>query len=63
VDVCPVQCIDEFDLETSARFSEIEAGSGLTQYSHQPNPAAIALFEDGILSVNLDGCASCAACF
>ncbi len=41
VDVCPVQCIDEFDLEKGALFSEVEAGSGVTENTHQPNPAAM----------------------
>ena len=63
VDVCPVQCIYEFDLETSVLFSEVEAGSGIIENTHQPNPAAIALFEDSILFVNTDECTSCTACY
>jgi len=63
VDVCPVQCIYEFDLEKGVLFSEVEAGSGETENTHQPNPAAIAIFEDSILYVNTDECTSCTACY
>jgi hypothetical protein len=38
VDVGPVQCIYEFDPENNALFSEVEAGSGVTENTHQPNP-------------------------
>ncbi len=63
VDVCPVQCIYEFDPKSNTLFSEVEAGSGVTENSHQPNPAAIALFEDSILYVNTEECTSCTACY
>jgi Fe-S-cluster-containing hydrogenase component 2 len=63
VDVCPVQCIYEFDFEKNILFSEVEAGSGVTENTHQPNPAAIAIFEDSILYVNVDECTSCTACY
>jgi Fe-S-cluster-containing hydrogenase component 2 len=63
VDVCPVQCIYEFDLEKNALFSEVEAGSGEIENTHQPSPAAIAIFEDSILYVNTDECTSCTACY
>ena len=46
VDVCPVQCIYEFDVAKGVLFSEVEAGSGVTENTHQPNPSAIAIFED-----------------
>ena len=63
VDVCPVQCIYEYDAATNLLFSEVEAGSGVTENSHQPNPEAIAIFDDSILYVNVDECTSCTACY
>jgi Fe-S-cluster-containing hydrogenase component 2 len=63
VDVCPVQCIYEYDPVNSVMFSEEEAGSGITENTHQPNPDAIALFADRLLYVNLDECTSCTACY
>jgi len=63
VDVCPVQCIYEFDPATNALVSEEEAGSGVVENSHQPNPEAIEIFGDSILYVNLDECTSCTACY
>src|SRR6266545_3513581 len=63
VDVCPVQCIYEFDFEKSALFSEVEAGSGVTENTHQPNPDAIGILEESILYVNVDECTSCTACY
>src|SRR6266487_5363296 len=54
VDVCPVQCIYEFDPKNNALFSEDEAGSGVTENTHQPNPDATGIFEDSILYVNVD---------
>lgn len=63
VDVCPVQCIYEFDPEKGLLVSEVEAGSGVIENTHQPNPAAIAIFEDSILYVNIDECTSCTACY
>jgi Fe-S-cluster-containing hydrogenase component 2 len=63
VDVCPVQCIYEFDPKTNVLFSEVEAGSGEIENSHVPSPDAIAIFEDSILYVNVDECTSCTACY
>ena len=63
VDVCPVQCIYEFDPQKNLLFSEAEAGSGEIENTHTPNPASIALFGDSILYVNLDECTSCTACY
>ena len=63
VDVCPVQCIYEFDPKNNVLVSEAEAGSGEIENSHQPNPDAIALFADSILYVNVDECTSCTACY
>jgi ferredoxin len=63
VDVCPVQCIYEFDPKNNALFSEDEAGSGVTENTHRPNVEAIALFEDSILYVNTEECTSCTACY
>jgi Fe-S-cluster-containing hydrogenase component 2 len=63
VDVCPVQCIYEFDPATNTLFSEEQAGSGVIENQHRPNPEAIAIFGDSILYVNLDECTSCTACY
>jgi formate hydrogenlyase subunit 6/NADH:ubiquinone oxidoreductase subunit I len=63
VDVCPVQCIYEFDPAKNQLFSEVEAGNGEVENSHQPNPDAIAIFGDSILYVNLDECTSCTNCY
>lgn len=63
VDVCPVQCIYEFNPESNTLFSEAEAGSGIIENSHQPNPDAIAIFGDSTLYVNVDECTSCTACY
>ncbi len=40
VDVCPVQCIYEFDPVNNVLFSEVEAGNGVIENSHAPNPDA-----------------------
>ncbi len=58
VDVCPVQCIYEYVL-----FSEVEAGNGVIENSHAPNPDAVAIFADSLLYVNTDECTSCTACY
>jgi ferredoxin len=63
VDVCPVQCIYEFDATNNVLFSEAEAGSGVTENTHQPNPETIEIFGDSILYVNVDECTSCTACY
>lgn len=63
VDVCPVQCIYEFDEATNRLISEIEAGSGIVETAHVPEPGAVAIFGDGLLYVNLDECTSCTACY
>lgn len=63
VDVCPVQCIYEFDPEKNILFSEVAAGDGVIENSHRPDPAAIAIFADTVLYVNLDECTSCTACY
>src|ERR1051325_146546 len=63
VDVCPVQCIYEFDPTNDVLFSEEQAGSGVIETSHAPNPDAIAVFGDSILYVNLDECTACTACY
>src|SRR4029079_14675558 len=62
VHVCPVQCIYEFDPTKNSLFSESEAGSGQVENTHTPNPAAIDIFADSILYVNVDECTSCTAC-
>ena len=63
VDVCPVQCIYEYDPAKNVLFSEEQAGSGVTENTHQPNPDAIAVFGDSLLYVNLEECTSCTACY
>ena len=62
VDVCPVQCIYEFDPSTNTLFSEVEAGGGV-ENTHQPNPDVIGIFSDSMLYVNVDECTSCTACY
>jgi Fe-S-cluster-containing hydrogenase component 2 len=63
VDVCPVQCIYEFDPQKNMLFSEDDAGSGSIENTHTPNHEAIGIFGDSILYVNLDECTSCTACY
>jgi Fe-S-cluster-containing hydrogenase component 2 len=62
VDVCPVQCIYEFDPTTNVLFSEVQAGSGEIENSHAPTDA-INVFADSMLYVNTDECTSCTACY
>ena len=63
VDVCPVQCIYEFDPAKNVLFSEDEAGSGVIENTHTPNADAIQIFGDSLLYVNTDECTSCTACY
>ncbi len=63
MDVCPVQCIYEYDPAKGILFSEVEAGNGTIENTHAPNPDAIAVFEDSILYVNTEECTSCTACY
>jgi ferredoxin len=63
VDVCPVQCIYEYDATKNILFSEAEAGSGVIENTHQPNPDMVSVFADSILYVNLEECTSCTACY
>lgn len=63
VDVCPVQCIYEYDAATDTLNSEQQAGSGVVENSHRAAPEAIAVFGDTILYVNVDECTSCTACY
>ena len=62
VDVCPVQCIYEFDPVANVLFSEVEAGAGI-ENAHAPNPDAVAIFGSDLLYVNVDECTSCTACY
>jgi Fe-S-cluster-containing hydrogenase component 2 len=62
VEVCPVQCIYEFDPDDNQLFSEVEPGGGI-ENAHQPNADAVAIFGDSMLYVNLDECTSCTACY
>ena len=61
--MCPVQCIYEYNPATNILFSEEEAGSGVMENSHTPNPDMIAVFVDTLLYVNVDECTSCTACY
>ena len=63
VDVCPVQCIYEFDAQRNALVSEEQAGSGIVENSHATRTTAIAIFGDSVLYVNLDECTACSACY
>ena len=63
VDVCPVQCIYEFDPAKNMLFSEVEAGSGVSRTRTSRIPTTVAIFADSILYVNLDECTSCTACY
>ena len=63
VDVCPVQCIYEYDPNTNTLFSEEVAGSGTVENTHQPNPDHVAVFADTLLYVNTEECTSCTACY
>ena len=63
VDACPVQCIYEYDPAKNVLFSEDEAGSGVIENTHQPNPDMIAVFGDSLLYVNTEECTSCTACY
>jgi ferredoxin len=63
VDVCPVQCIYEYDPAKNILFSEVEAGNGEIENQHQPNPDAIGIFAESTLYVNVDECTSCTACY
>ena len=63
VDVCPVQCIYEYDAAHNTLVSEDEAGSGIVENRHTPNPDAVGIFVDRLLYVNLDECTSCTACY
>jgi ferredoxin len=63
VDVCPVQCIYEFDASKNILFSEEQAGSGIVENTHTPAAESIGIFGDSILYVNLDECTSCTACY
>ena len=63
VDVCPVQCIYEYDPQDNVLYSEVEAGNGERENVHQPNPEMVAIFGDSILYVNTEECTSCTACY
>jgi Fe-S-cluster-containing hydrogenase component 2 len=62
VEVCPVQCIYEFDVAGNRLFAEDEPGKG-AENLHQPNPDAVSVFADSLLYVNMDECTSCTACY
>ena len=63
VDVCPVQCIYEFDSVNNILFSEVEAGDGAIENRHVPVQESIDVFGDSMLYVNTDECTSCTACY
>jgi NAD-dependent dihydropyrimidine dehydrogenase PreA subunit len=43
--------------------AEDEAGSGVIENTHVPDPDTIAVFGDSLLYVNLEECTSCTACY
>lgn len=63
VDVCPVQCIYEYDQNTGSLISEDEAGNGIVENSHIAVADVVAVFGDTMLYVNADECTSCTACY
>jgi Fe-S-cluster-containing hydrogenase component 2 len=63
VDVCPVQCIYEFDESSNTLVSEVRAGSGIAERTHGAHPRAAAVFGASLLYVNLAECTSCAKCY
>ena len=63
VDVCPVQCIYEYEPAKNVLFSEDEAGSGTVENTHRPAPEVIAVFADSMLYVNAEECTACTACY
>ncbi len=63
VDVCPVQCIYDYDPVANQLVSEEVAGSGVVETAHTPNRAAVEIFGSDLLYVNLDECTSCTACY
>lgn len=62
VDVCPVQCIYEYDPANNVLFSEDQPGAGI-ENTHSPNADAIEIFGADLLYVNVDECTSCTACY
>lgn len=62
VDVCPVQCIYEYDAAQGVLFSEDQPDAGVVN-THQPNAEAIGIFADTLLYVNVDECTACTACY
>ena len=52
-----------YDPATNTLFSEDQAGSGVIETTHAPNPDAIAIFADTLLYVNTEECTSCTACY
>jgi len=53
----------ELDPATDVLFSEDEAGNGIIENTHTPNPEAMPIFADSLLYVNTDECTSCTACY
>lgn len=62
VEVCPVQCIYEYNPGEQVLFSEDSPGTGV-EGTHVPNPDAIAMFSDSMLYVNTEECTACTACY
>ena len=63
VDVCPVQCIYEYDDKSTTLVSEEQAGSGKIENSHRASEESITLFGSDLLYVNTNECTSCSACY
>ena len=63
VDVCPVQCIYEYQPGQNLLVSEQQAGSGVVENTHHPDSDAVAVFGNAMLYVHPDECTSCTACY
>ena len=64
VDVCPVQCIYEFDpAEERARSPRRRRAAGSSRTRTHRIPRRSRIFGDSILYVNLEECTSCTACY
>ena len=54
VDVCPVQCIYEFDPQNNVLFSEVEAGSGITETTRTRAGGLFVIDPEGTRSLDGD---------
>ena len=63
VDVCPVQCIYEYDATKDSCSPRRKPAAAPSRTRTPRTPEYIAVFGDGILYVNMDECTSCTACY